>query len=105
MCRQHRAIGAKAPSNEDTSSSISDAFSSTCFGHIFTRFTCHVFLTLQDVEDASFQPTSSSLIPLILLVPEGTAETANNAIKISASNLKGQPGGARRWCDAQHLSP
>ena len=28
---------------------------------------CHVFLILQDVEDASFQPTSSGLIPLILL--------------------------------------
>ena len=48
------AIGALLPSNEDASSSISDAFSSSCFGHIFTRFTCHVFLILQDVEDASF---------------------------------------------------
>ena len=28
---------------------------------------CHVFQILQDVEDASFQPTSSGLIPLILL--------------------------------------
>ena len=48
------AIGALSPSNEDDGSSISDAFSSSCFGHIFTRFTCHDFLILQDVEDASF---------------------------------------------------
>ena len=70
-------------SSEDISSSISDAFSSSCFGHIFTWFMCHVFLILQDVEDASFQPIFSGLIPLISLVhPEGTAETvANTALR------------------------
>ena len=53
---------------------------------------CHVFLILQDVEDASFQPIFSGLIPLISLVhPEGTAETSGeHCLEASTSNLKDQ---------------
>ena len=106
-CRQHQVcikyylvhIVAKCPtasSSEDTSSSISDAFSSSCFGHIYRGspwFMCHVFLILQDVEDASFQPTLFGRFdPLDFACSSWRYDwdSGEPCFEASTSNLKGQ---------------